>query len=136
MTTPQENKALVKRFYEAIEQKNFDALHEMCHEDFVFYNQVDVPHPGVEGLIAAEKKNFDAFESFRFPIEAMVAADDKVAAYMLFEGTRQIAPCVGATPKGNNCRFSLLMLLTIKDGKIVEKRAHFDTGDIYRQLIA
>ncbi len=136
MTTPVENKVLVKRFYEAIEQKNFDALDEMCHDDFVFYNQIDTPHPGVEGLIAAEKRNFDAFESFRFPIETLIAEGDKVAAYMIFEGRNQIGPCVGASPKGSDCRFSLLMLLTIKDGKIVEKRAHFDTGDIYRQLTA
>ena len=98
MTTPQENKALVKRFYEAIEQKNFDALHAMCHADFVFYNQLDTPHPGVDGLIAAEKKNFDAFESFRFPIETLIAEGDKVAAYMIFEGRNQIGPCVGASP--------------------------------------
>lgn len=31
-------------------------------------------------------------------------------------------------------RFSLLMLLTISDGKIIEKRAHFDRMDIHRQL--
>ena len=136
MSTPQENKELVRRFYAAIESKDFDALHDMCHPDFVFYNQVDAPQAGVEGLTAAEKKNFDAFESFRFPIEAIVAEGDRVAAYMMFEGHNQIGPCVGAEPKGNNCRFSLCMMLKIKDGKIIEKRAHFDTGDIYRQLTA
>ncbi|MCB1749368.1 MAG: ester cyclase [Gammaproteobacteria bacterium] len=136
MTTPEQNKELVRRFYAAIERKEFDALHAMCHDEFVFYNQLDTPHPGVAGLIEAEKKNFDAFESFRFPIETLVAEGDKVAAYMLFEGRNQVGPCVGAAAKGNDCRFSLFMLLTIKDGKIVEKRAHFDTGDIYRQLTA
>lgn len=136
MSDPEANKDLVRRFYAAIERKAFDELHAMCHPDFVFYNQVDTPHPGVEGLIAAEKRNFDAFESFRFPIEALLAEHDKVAAYMIFEGRNQIGPCAGAPPKGNDLRISLLMLLTIRDGRIVEKRAHFDTGDIYRQLTA
>lgn len=30
--------------------------------------------------------------------------------------------------------FSLMMLLTIKDDKIIEKRAHFNEADIMKQL--
>ena len=130
------NKQLVHRFYEAIEQGNFDALHDMVHEDFVFYNQVDLPRPGVQGLVDAEKKNFDAFESFLFPIETLVAEGDKVAAYMLFEGKGYRSDVFGVPPSGKNVRISLMMLLTVKDGKILEKRAHFDVGDIRRQLSA
>jgi predicted ester cyclase len=55
---------------------------------------------------------------------------------MYFEGKKQIGPCVGAPPRGKDCRISVMMLLTIADGKIIEKRAHFDAGDIYRQLTA
>lgn len=134
--SPEENKQLVRRFYEAMERGDFDALHDMVHADFVFYNQVDVPRPGVEGLVDAEKKNFDAFESFRFPIETLVAEDDKVAAYMLFEGKAYRSDVFGVPASGKELRISLMMLLTIKDGKIAEKRAHFDVADIRRQLTA
>ncbi len=130
----EENKQLVRRFYEAIERGDFDALHDMVHPDFVFYNQVDVPRPGVAGLVEAEKKNFDAFESFRFPIETLVAEGDKVAAYMLFEGKGYRNDVFGVPPTGKDVRISLMMLLTIKGGKIIEKRAHFDVGDVRRQL--
>lgn len=128
------NKQLVRRFYEAIERGDFDALHDMVHPDFVFYNQVDVPRPGVAGLVDAEKKNFDAFESFRFPIETLIAEGDKVAAYMLFEGKGYRSDVFGVPPTGKDVRISLMMLLTIKDGKIIEKRAHFDVGDVRKQL--
>lgn len=131
-----DNKALVKRFYAAIEGGDFDSLHDMVHRDFVFYNQVDVPRPGVAGLVDAEKKNFEAFESFIFPIETMVAEGDKVAAYMFFEGKGYRSDVFGVPASGKDVRISLMMLLTIKDGKIVEKRAHFDVGDIRRQLSA
>ncbi|MGE3774859.1 MAG: ester cyclase [Gammaproteobacteria bacterium] len=130
------NKRLVRRFYEAIERGDFDALNDMVHPEFVFYNQVDVPRPGVQGLIDAEKKNFDAFERFRFPIETLVAEGDKVAAYMLFEGKGYRSDAFGVPASGKGLRISLMMLLTIKDGKIAEKRAHFDVGDIRRQLAA
>lgn len=132
----EENKDLVRRFYAAIERGDFDALHDMVHPEFVFYNQVDVPRPGVQGLVDAEQKNFDAFDSFRFPIETMVAEGDKVVAYMLFEGKGYRSDVFGVPASGKNVRISLMMLLTIKDGRIIEKRAHFDVGDIRRQLAA
>lgn len=130
----EQNKRLVRRFYEAIERKDFDALRPMVHEEFVFYNQVDTPRPGLQGLIDSEKKNFDAFENFVFPIVSMVAEEDKVAAYMYFEGQGYRSDAFGVPANGKNVRISLLMLLTIRDEKIIEKRAHFDVADIRRQL--
>ncbi|MBD7969764.1 nuclear transport factor 2 family protein [Paenibacillus gallinarum] len=50
------NKELVRRFFETIEEENYDALRDFCHEDYVFYPQVDTPFSGVEGLIESEKK--------------------------------------------------------------------------------
>jgi steroid delta-isomerase-like uncharacterized protein len=128
------NKALVKRFYEAIERLDFEALDGMVHKDFVFYPQVDTPFPGVAGLVQSEKKSFEAFESFRFPVVTMIAEGDKVAAYMYFEGKNHCAESLGIPPTGKSIRISLLHMLTIKDGKIFEKRAHFDMGDVRRQL--
>lgn len=128
------NKQLVRRFYAAIEKGDFDALHDMVHDDFVFYSQIDTPKPGVQGLMESEKPSFDAFDSFIFPIDTLVAEGDKVAAYMRFEGKGYRTSSFGVPARGQNVRISLMMLLTFKDGKIVEKRAHFDTGDIMRQL--
>jgi steroid delta-isomerase-like uncharacterized protein len=132
----EDNKNLVRRFYAAIERGDFDALPAMCTEDFVFYNQVDTPWRGVQGLIDSEQKNFEAFESFRFPIETLVAEGDKVAAYMLFEGKGYRSGVFGVPASGRDVRLSLMMLLTIRDGRVAEKRAHFDVGDIRRQLSA
>ncbi|SDJ20974.1 nuclear transport factor 2 family protein [Alteribacillus bidgolensis] len=44
------NKELIRRFYETIEQENYEALKDFCHKDFVFYPQIDTPFRGVEGL--------------------------------------------------------------------------------------
>ena len=130
------NKELVRRFYEAIERLEFDALNSMVHKDFVFYPQVDTPFPGVAGLVQSEKKSFEAFESFTFRVVTMIAEGDKVAAYMYFEGKNHCAESLGIPPTGKSIRISLLHMLTIKDGKIFEKRAHFDMGDVRRQLTA
>lgn len=128
------NKELVRRFYETIEQENYEALNEFCHKDFVFYSQIDTSFSGVEGLVESEKKNFDAFPGFKMPIKAMVAEGDQVAVYFVFEGTHTGISFGGIAATGKNVKFSLMMLLKIVDGKIIEKRAHFDRYDILKQL--
>lgn len=94
---------------------------------------MDTPHVGVEGFIASEKKNFDAFDDWQMPIRDIIAEGNKVAAYLVFEGTH-VGEHQGIAPTGKRLRFSLLMLLTLRDGKIIEKRAHFDRLDIRNQL--
>lgn len=130
------NKDLVRRFFETIEEENYDALKDFCHPDFVFYPQLDTPYHGVEGLIESEKKNFDALPDFKMPIKAMVAEDDLVAAYFIVEGTHTGIPFVGVPATGSKARFSLMILLRVSEGKIIEQRSHVDVHDILRQLNA
>jgi predicted ester cyclase len=131
--TARTNKEVVRAFYDAINRRDFGALSAYCHEDFVFYHQMDTPHPGVEGFIASEKKNFDAFADWQMPIRDIIAEGDKVAAYLVFEGT-QVGEHQGIAPTGKRLRFSLLMLLILRAGKIIKRRAHFDRLDIRNQL--
>ena len=128
------NKELVRQFYDLLEKEDYDAVSALCHHDFVFYFQVDTPIPGAEGFVNSEKKNFAAFQGFTMRIHELIAERDKVVAYMIFEGKHTSAPLMGVEPTGNMVRFSLMMLLTIKDGKVIEKRAHFDQKDILDQL--
>ncbi|AJC24970.1 MULTISPECIES: ester cyclase [Bacillus] len=134
MMSVENNKELVRRYFETIEQEKYDALKDFCHKDFVFYPQVDTPYPGVEGLIESEKKNFDAFPDFKMPIKAMAAEGDLVAAYFIFEGRHTGIPFAGVPATGKSVKFSLMMLLRIVDGKIIEHRSHVDVHDILRQL--
>lgn len=128
------NKELVSRFYEVLQQQNYDAIADLCHKDFVFYPQVDTPCYGVKGFIESEKKNFDAFPDFKMPIKAIVAERDQVAVYLVFEGTHTGDSFGGVLPTGKTVKMSLMMLLRIAEGKIIEKRAHVDKHDILQQL--
>ncbi len=125
----------MRAFYDAINRGDYDALGQYCHDGFVFYHQIDTPRPGVAGFVASEEKNFAAFDDWQMPVRELVEDGDRVAAYLVFEGTHA-RELVGVAPRGNRIRFSLLMLLTLKGGKIVEKRAHFDRADIRQQLAA
>jgi predicted ester cyclase len=130
------NKQVVRQFYDALEKEDYAAAAQLCHPGFVFYVQMDTPIYGAEGFIASEKKNFAGFPGFSFKIERLTAEGDHVAAYLVFEGRHTGGVVDGIAPSGKLLRFSLLMLLTIADGKIIEKRAHFDHKDIHRQLSA
>ncbi|MFC3022693.1 ester cyclase [Vibrio zhugei] len=123
---------LVKSFYQAIEDNDYDAVAAMCHKEFRFYSQVDTPLD-VNGFLAQEKGNMDGFPGFTFRIHDIFAHDDKVACYMIFEGV-QSAQMHDVLPTNKKVRFSLMMLLTIKDNKIIEKRAHFNMADMMKQL--
>lgn len=126
------NIALVKSFYQYIEDNDYDAVAALCHDQFTFYSQVDTPLD-TNAFLAQEKGNMDGFPGFTFRIQHIFAQDDKVACYMVFEGIHS-APMHDLPPTGKKVRFSLMMLLTIKEGKIIEKRAHLNDADIMKQL--
>lgn len=128
------NKQVVHQFYEALQREDYSTAAQFCHPSLVFHLQVDTPILGAEGFIASEKKNFDAFPGFSFKIERLIAEDDQVAAYLIFDGKHTGGMVDGIVPTGRRLRLSMLMLLTVSDGKIIEKRAHFDRQDVHRQL--
>jgi predicted ester cyclase len=56
-------------------------------------------------------------------------------AYVVVEGD-QGGDYYGIPPRGAHVRFSMFNLFTFKDGKIIEKRAHYNLADIMDQLTA
>ena len=129
------NDGLVHRFYQALQQGDYDTLTGMFHPDFVFYPQIDSPRPGGAGFIDAEKKHVDAFPDVRLTVLDTVAEAHKVGAYVVVEG-HQGGDYYGIPPRGAHVRFSMFNLFTFKDGKIIEKRAHYNLADIMDQLTA
>jgi len=128
-----ENKDIVQKFYTHLQNEDYKSATQLCHEDFIFYLQLDSPIRGTDGFVESEKQNFDAFKGFQFTIEQIFTNKDSVAVFIIFDGN-QSGTLMGIEPTGNQVRFSLMMLLKIQDGKIIEKRAHFDKAEILRQL--
>lgn len=130
--TVEDNKKMVVAFYEALNVGDYDAAAAMCHEDFVFYNQIDTARPGAEGFIEAEKKHIQAFEGCHFT-PTVIGEGDRVAAYVVTEG-KHTGTFYGFEPTGRKLRMSMGNFFTFKDGKIIEKRAHYDRYDHLQQL--
>lgn len=131
-TREDENKAVVYEFYRLIEANEYDKVKDLCHDDFVFYSQIDTPLD-VEGFIRQEKGHMDAYPGFTMRIHNCFTHGDKVACYLVFEGIQK-KEYLGVAPTGNKVRFSLMFMITMKDGKFLEKRAHYNAADILKQL--
>ncbi|MEU2180936.1 ester cyclase [Streptomyces thermolilacinus] len=125
----------VHRFYQALQQGDYDTLTGMFHPDFVFYPQIDSPRPGAAGFIDAEKKHVDAFSDIRLTVLDTVAEADKVGAYVAVEGD-QGGDYYGIPHAERTYVFPCATWVTFKDGKITEKRAHYNLADIMDQLTA
>ena len=123
----EENIKTVKKFYRLIEENKYDEVKNLCHPDFKFYSQVDTPLNS-EQFIVQEKGHMDAFPGFTMRIHEIFARDDKVACYLIFEGV-QTREFLGHPASGRKVRFSLMFMITLKDGKYIEKRAHYNRGN-------
>ena len=114
------NKALVKKFYGHYQNEDWEAAKAMCKPEYRFYHNVDSPMTADE-YFDHEKQNFSTIPGFTITVVDMVGEGDKVAAYLIIESNK---PAL---------RFSLLNLIRCDDGKIAEKRAHYDMRDVERQ---
>lgn len=129
----EKNIALVRKYYTALQAKDYTAATTLCHPDFVFYAQLDAPIRGADCFIAYKKKYLDAFAGLSLTIDSIFSEDNHVAAYIIFDGL-QMGVIDGIKPRGRRLHLSLMTLLRIKNGKIIEERAHFDAHNIQRQL--
>ena len=127
------SKALYDLKIKLIEENKYDEVKNLCHPDFKFYSQVDTPLNS-EQFIVQEKGHMDAFPGFTMRIHEIFARDDKVACYLIFEGV-QTREFLGHPASGRKVRFSLMFMITLKDGKYIEKRAHYNTADILRLIL-
>jgi predicted ester cyclase len=117
------NKALVKQFYGYYQKQDWEGAKSLTAKNYRCFHNVDTPRDR-DAYFVHETENFDAIPGFKISVVDMIAEGDKVAAYLIIERNEP-------SPK---FRFSLLNLITFADGKIIEKRAHYDLQDILQQL--
>src|ERR1051325_10835868 len=88
--TTDENKALVRRFYEEIDKGNLDAMDELVAEDYLDHSPP--PFPGLasgrEGLKQAFEIFWNATPGYH-RIEDQVAEGDKVVTRLTAFGTHE-----------------------------------------------
>lgn len=129
----QENKALVRRFVEEVQnQHNLAALDELFSPDMVDHSSMTDP-PGLEGVRAFFTMMFAAFPDMRFTIRQQLAEGDKVMTFKTFHGTH-LGPFMGIPATGNEVMVDNIDIMTVTDGKITEHWALADMLSLMQQL--
>jgi steroid delta-isomerase-like uncharacterized protein len=128
-----ENEAITRRAYEAINQKNLDALDQMVASDIIDHDPAPGQGPGLEGVKQYFSSLHTAFPDVQMNIDDMIAEGDKVVARVNMSGTHQ-GEFMGNDPTGNRVTITGIDILRIADGKIVERWGKFDDLSMMQQL--
>lgn len=132
--TTEDNKALVRRFYEEIDKGNIEAMDELVAEDYIDHNPPPFPGlpPGREGLKRAFKLFWDATPGYHH-IEEQIAEGDKVVTRMTSFG-KHVGDLPGAPRTGNDMKMTSITIHRIADGRLVEKWAEKDVLGMLIQI--
>ena len=132
-----ENKALVRRFYEEVWARgNLDVADEVFADEYVRHDfRGGEPEPGPEGQKRIAGDFRAAFPDLRWEIDFLVGEGDMVVARWTASGTHD-GPWAGVTPTGRSMRLSGINVFRFADGKVVEIWNHRDDLGLMQQLDA
>ena len=126
----EENKALVQRSWEVINQERLD---EFYPPDVVWH----MPEQELRGI--EESKQYvstflEAFPDVSFSVEDLIAEGDKVVSRFTARGTHQGETEEFGPPTGRQLEQEGITIHRIEDGKIVEEWSQYDNLSILQQL--
>jgi predicted ester cyclase len=135
MTSPQTqaeaNKAIVRRYREAHNTNNMDALDEIVAADLISHNMLPGLPPGLAGGKMAHQGFRAAFPDGQTSTEDLIAEGDKVVERYSFHGTNT-GSFLGAPPTGRPVQSSSISIYRIVNGKIVE---HWGENDVIGVMV-
>jgi steroid delta-isomerase-like uncharacterized protein len=129
----EENKAVVRRWVEAFNEGNLDAVDELLTDSYVRH---DPNSPEVRGL--EEEKQLiamyrSAFPDLHFTLEDMVAEDDRVATRLGISATHK-GELLGIPPTENQLSITAMEIYRLREGKIDEQWVNVDTLGMMQQI--
>lgn len=132
--SPEENKALVRRWFTELDRGNLDIIDELLPEDYVDHNPPlpDLP-PGREGVRQSSLQLKAAFPDAVHIIEDQLAEGDKVMTRVTTRATFR-GEILGFHPHGNVVEVKGIAVHRIANGQLVEHWAHLDMTGFMDQI--
>ena len=127
----EENKVIVKRAYEDLNQKGLAAYYKLVTPDHtVHFTDRDM---SLEQDRQFNAMFYEAFPDAKGTVEQMIAEGDKVAVRVNWRGTH-MGKWMDITPTGNKIDITNTAIIRIADGKLAEIWATSDTLRFMQQL--
>ena len=130
----EQNISLAKHYIEALNRGDFEAFKELLSSNYVIYSPSGYPEPtSREKLIENYKGVREAFSEFIWNIEDIIAAGDKVICRIIANCTyKGGVPGLPETEK--EVKFSLITIMRMENGKVIEEWQEDDQLGFARQL--
>jgi predicted ester cyclase len=136
MSSAEENKAIVRRFYEAQAKRDLAAVKEMMAPDSVDHNRLPSQAPGRKGYIQSVAEDHTAYSNLRYIIEDQMTSGDKVVSHVIARGIHDRGEFMGIAPAGKEVNYKGLIIHRISGGKIAEEWAYGNVlGDVLEQRL-
>jgi ketosteroid isomerase-like protein len=134
MALAEQNKALVRRFYEEIDKGNIGIVDELVAEDYIDHNPPPFPNlpPGREGVKQAFRMFQQATPGYH-RIEEQIAEGDKVVTRLTSFGKHE-GDLPGAPRTGNEMKMTSITIHRVANGKLAEKWAEKDMIALLQQI--
>jgi len=130
----EENKALVRRWFQELDRGNLEAIDEFLSASYIDHNP---PIPGLptgrEGVRQANLLLLAAFSDVTHTIEEQMAEGDKVMTRVTTRG-RFTGEFLGYPPNGQVVQIGGIAVHRIAGGKLVEHWAHADMLGFMQQV--
>jgi steroid delta-isomerase-like uncharacterized protein len=129
----EENKAIARRSWEIVSQRNPDALEEVYAADAVLHE----PDQDLQGLEDAKQYlslYLSAFPDQTATVEDVIAEGDKVVTRWTIRGTHQGETEEFGPPTGKQAELQGITIHRFEDGEIVEEWNRYDNLSALQQL--
>jgi len=128
-----QNKAIVREFFSAIDNQSFDKLNELMSDDFTL-NAAGLTQPWKKDDVFQDiKRYYTSFPDWTHVIENMIAEGDKVVVKLTQHGTQK-AQFEEIAPTNAKVTKSAIHIVTIVNGEIKEWWAIEDDLGLMLQL--
>lgn len=133
--TAQDNAATYRRWFdEGCSQGNVDLVDELYSPDYVSHSLPPEFSPNLEGLKAFIRAWHEGMPDVQFPVEDVVAEDDRVAGRIRARGTHT-GTLFGIPATGNRVDIGVMVIARFDEaGKWVEDWAAIDQLGLLQQL--
>ena len=121
MSSVEENKALVRRLFEAEDKGDLETLDELLGPDFVDHSLIPGQEPGREGFMQTVAEEHAIFSDFRTIIEDQAVDGDKVITRLTNKRIHDRGKFMGVAPTGLEFKTTVIVIHRIVEGKIVEE---------------
>jgi steroid delta-isomerase-like uncharacterized protein len=130
----EENKAIIRRFYEEVNKGNLAVVDELIGPNFVLHHPLSpTVIRGPEGFQELLTQLRTALPDLEIAADDLIAEGDKVAAAFTVRGTHQ-GVLLDIPPTGRQITLRGVAVYRLADGKIVEDRVAEDLLALVRQL--